>query len=131
MARMLSHPHRPMLPSVPRSISPMVYRLRRQTPTVGYAEVEVISHPNSHHRTGDVVLIGWDEYESGQFIHPPDNPPFEPQTKTKELSQVAADFLAINPHARTMADGIPPKGARKNDTRRKSKSKNKPALKKL
>ena len=110
----------------------MTFRLRRQTPRCGYAEVEVVHHSGSHHQPGDVILMDWEEYERGKFVTPPDAPPPapEPKSQKKEMSQAVADFLAINPHIHTMADSIPPKGT-KNDTRRKSKGKNHKTLKRL
>ena len=132
MPRMMVHPHSPTSAPVPKPVSPMTYRLRRQTPNCGYAEIDVISHNGSHHRPGDVVLIDWSDYERGQYIVPPNA--FEPQPKPttkKEMSQAVADFLAINPHIHAMADGIPPKRSKTNDTRRKTKSKSKEAARRL
>ena len=128
MPRMMVHPHTPQTRAALKPTSPMVYRLRRQTPNAGYAEVEVVSHPNSHHKPGDVVLIDWGDYEGGRLVHPPG---FTPPKET--VGDKVADFIAINPHVRNMADSIPPKPPRQRhaDTRRPRKSKDRQAPEKL
>lgn len=133
----MPHPHTKPPGPGPKPVGSMVYRLRRQTPNAGYAEIEIVHHTGSHHSPGDVILISWEDYERGTFVEPPKAPPSPPPpppfTKIeKGQAQAIEDFLALNPHVRDMGKNIPPKRSKPNANPRKPrKGKGKEAARQL
>ena len=109
----------------PRSapVKAMVSRLRRYTPYRGYAEVEVISHPGSHHKQGDIILLDAADYRRAHRI--------EPELQDDELYKPGHTDLMVPPETiEKFLNSLPDEPTRSKanvDARRKSKSPSKKA----
>lgn len=90
--------HFPPTRAQPRPVLRLISRLLRITDK-SYAEVQVISHPGSHHKEGDVILIDLEEYKRGVVVDPKAPPTGRNREETRNLSKVIEDFLATNPGA--------------------------------
>lgn len=90
----MQHKHRPQSNRPLPIVRSMVTRLRRQTPNCGYAEVDIISHPGSHHKEGDVVLMDWDEYQHGRTVKR--ESPLKPDWNTPVGKLDAATIAALD-----------------------------------